>query len=215
METRADNTDSIRRAGRRRLAAAATLLASLALAASASASGGIDPITPPDEDDGTTPCVNKAKATLQKNGRAVAPCSAPDEVKRAIAAANRIITTRYGHSGHGTWAQARRSKVHDCSSTVSYALGPDGADVIPGKYTLWSVPLMKWGVSSKKKAPRWIEVFTNPSHAYVIIAGLRLDTSRANASGKTVPVGTGPRWQKSLKGSPGKYKARVPTEDYL
>ena len=215
METQTDNTHPSRRTARRRLAAAATLLASLALAASASASGGIDPVTPPSEDDGTFPCVERPKATLKKNGRAVAPCSAPEEVKRAIAAANSIITTSYGHSGHGTWAQARKSKVHDCSSTVSYALGPDGADVIPGRFTLWSVPLMKWGVSSKKKAPRWIEVFTNPSHAYVIIAGLRLDTSRANATGRTRPSGTGPRWQKSLKGSPGRYKARVPTEAYL
>ena len=48
-------------------------------------------------------------------------------------------------------------------------------------------------------APRgpgqWFTIYTNPGHAYVVIAGLRLDTSSAGAGG-----GKGPRWR--AKGRP-------------
>jgi hypothetical protein len=40
----------------------------------------------------------------------------------------------------------------------------------------------------------WITVYTNPGHAFVVIAGLRLDTSG--------PGESGPRWR------PGKYTTR-------
>jgi hypothetical protein len=53
---------------------------------------------------------------------------------------------------------------------------------------------MRWGARGRG---RWITVFTNPDHAYAVIAGLRLDTSAAG-----VPSGTGgkaaesgPRWR--------------------
>ena len=35
---------------------------------------------------------------------------------------------------------------------------------------------MKWGAAGKGQ---WITVYTNPGHAYAVIAGLRLDTSAA------------------------------------
>ena len=61
---------------------------------------------------------------------------------------------------------------------------------------------MHWGASG---AGDWITVYTNPGHAYAVIAGLRLDTSAAGD-----PSGLkGPRWRPSLRSSRG-FKARHP-----
>ena len=40
---------------------------------------------------------------------------------------------------------------------------------------------MRWGVKGKGT---WITVFTNPGHAYAMIAGLRLDTSAAGVNAR-------------------------------
>ena len=49
----------------------------------------------------------------------------------------------------------------------------------------------------------WITVYTNPGHAYTVIAGLRLDTSAAgDPSG-----GKGPRWRPTLRSNRG-FRAR-------
>ncbi len=56
--------------------------------------------------------------------------------------------------------------------------------------------LMSWG---HKGPGRWITVYAHGSHAYVVIAGLRFDTSMhdADAPGPS----TGPRWSKTLRRS--------------
>ena len=51
---------------------------------------------------------------------------------------------------------------------------------------------------------QWFTVYTNPGHAYLVIAGLRLDTSSAGAGG-----GKGPRWRATGRPSAG-YKIRHP-----
>jgi hypothetical protein len=61
---------------------------------------------------------------------------------------------------------------------------------------------MHWGAGG---AGQWITVYTNPGHAYAVIAGLRLDTSAAGD-----PSGAkGPRWRPVLRSSHG-FKARHP-----
>ena len=50
----------------------------------------------------------------------------------------------------------------------------------------------------------WITVYSNPGHAYTVIAGLRLDTSSAGAGG-----GKGPRWRAKGRPSAG-YRVRHP-----
>jgi hypothetical protein len=53
-----------------------------------------------------------------------------------------------------------------------------------------SSDFMHWGL---KGLGHWITVYTNPGHAFVQIAGIRLDTS---AEGDPHPTkGTGPRWR--------------------
>jgi hypothetical protein len=120
------------------------------------------------------------------NGMAIAPASAPPEVFAAIAAANKIARKPYRYGGgHGSF----RSHGYDCSGAVSYAL--HGASLL--SKPLDSSDFMKWGDPGPGK---WITIYTNPGHAFVVIAGLRFDTGYrdrvAKASGAA--PGSGPRW---------------------
>ena len=136
-----------------------------------------------------------AKATLMPNGLAAAPLDAPPQVHAAIAAANRIIGKPYRYGGGHAKVE---DSGYDCSGTVSYAL--IGAKLL--KAPLDSSSFMSWG---KAGPGQWITVYTNPGHAFAVIAGLRLDTSAAgDRSGAK-----GPRWRPVLRSTRG-FKARHP-----
>jgi hypothetical protein len=112
-------------------------------------------------------------------------------VKDAIVAANAITTKPYRYGGgHGKWEDSG----YDCSGTVSYALHGGGLLNKP----LDSTGFESWGLAGKGQ---WITVYANAGHAYVIIAGLRFDTSGAGEEG--------PRWRKEPR-SPSGYVARHP-----
>src|SRR3712207_4057228 len=134
-------------------------------------------------------------ATIGPDGLASAPAGAPQQVVDAIAAANRIIGKPYKYGGgHGKVEDSG----YDCSGTVSYAL--IGAKLL--KSPLDSSSFMRWGEAGPGA---WITVYTNPGHAFVVIAGLRLDTSAAND-----PSGAkGPRWRPALRSTRG-FRARHP-----
>jgi cell wall-associated NlpC family hydrolase len=125
------------------------------------------------------------------DGKAIAPVLAPARVKQAIAAANRIRHKPYVYGGgHGSF----ESSGYDCSGAVSYALRG-------GKFLsspLSSGPLMSWGNSGKGK---WITVYSHSGHAFIVIAGLRFDTSGTG--------GSGPRWHSSI-GSTSGFTTRYP-----
>jgi hypothetical protein len=125
------------------------------------------------------------------NGVAYAPTGAPPEVQKAIWAANKIQGKPYRYGGGH---KAFSSSGYDCSGTVSYALHGGGLLDEP----LDSSQFMKWG---ERGPGEWITVYTNPGHAFVIIAGLRLDTSGNG--------GSGPRWRLESRSTRG-YKARHP-----
>ena len=126
------------------------------------------------------------------NGMAVPPKNAPRQVVNAIEAGNRIVRKPYRYGGGH---QSFEDSGYDCSGAISYAL--NGAGLL--RSPLDSSSFMKWGEPGKG---RWITVYTNPGHAYVMIAGLRLDTGyRSNRVRGTYP-GRGPRWDlpRSTKG---------------
>jgi hypothetical protein len=132
------------------------------------------------------PPAGKAKVV---NGKAIAPSDAPPEVKKAIAAANRIIAKPYKYGG----GHAKVEDVgYDCSGTVSYALLKSG--LLLGT-PLDSSGFMGWGDPGKGK---WITVYAHGGHAYMVIAGLRLDTGYRDAYVKKWggAPGSGPRWGK-------------------
>jgi cell wall-associated NlpC family hydrolase len=144
----------------------------------------------------TTQLTPEQTATILPTGYAAAPETAPQEVKDAIAAANEIVGKPYVYGG-GHNAKFL-SRGYDCSGTVSYAL--HGADLLNSP--LDSSSFMRWGA---KGAGTWFTIYTNPSHAFVVIAGLRLDTSAAGD-----PSGAkGPRWRPVLRSTKG-FTARHP-----
>ncbi len=142
-------------------------------------------------------------AQLLADGTAAAPADAPDQVKQAIWAANWLRDKPYKYGGgHGLL----RDTGYDCSGAVSFALA--AADLL--ETPLDSGSFMSWGAAGMGD---WITVYTNPGHAYVVIAGLRLDTSTAGVSrvGR-MPAGareSGPRWRPVLR-SPRGYVRRHP-----
>ncbi|HMJ02181.1 MAG TPA: peptidoglycan-binding protein [Conexibacter sp.] len=140
-------------------------------------------------DDGVSADAPVGRARLLANGTAVAPSDAPAAVKAVIAAGNRIATKPYRYGGgHGRWEDAG----YDCSGSVSYAL--HGGGLIDTQ--LNSTGFMSWSSSGRG---RWISVYGNAGHAYMVVAGLRFDTSGASPS----------RWQSDMRSSDG-YVVRHP-----
>jgi hypothetical protein len=64
---------------------------------------------------------------------------------------------------------------------------------------------MTWGQSGEGQ---WITVYTNPGHAMVEIAGIRLDTS-SEGDVRAASSGSGPRWRQLLQDT-SSYEARHP-----
>lgn len=132
------------------------------------------------------------RAALAADGRtAVAPAGAPPEVVAAIAAANRITRKPYRYGGgHGRFEDT----AYDCSGAVSYVL--HGAGLLAR--TRDSSALMRYG---ERGAGRWISVYAHGGHAYVVVAGLRFDTSGRGEDG--------PRWRPRPRSGEG-YVVRHP-----
>ena len=115
------------------------------------------------------------------HGLAAAPENAPAVVQHIIWAANRIIGRPYVFGGGH---QSFLSRGYDCSGTVSFAL--HGGSLLHSP--LDSSQFMSWGRAGQG---RWMTILTNPGHAYLDIAGLRLDTSAADDPNNQ----QGPRWR--------------------
>jgi cell wall-associated NlpC family hydrolase len=132
-------------------------------------------------DTGPTSDAAVSQADVLKNGIALPPIEAPEPVRQIIEAGNSIARTPYlWGGGHGKW----QDKGYDCSGSVSYALASAGLLNAP----LDSGRLMGWGAPGKGK---WVTIYTNPGHVYLVVAGVRFDTSGTRA--------TGSRWQKSMR----------------
>jgi cell wall-associated NlpC family hydrolase len=133
-----------------------------------------------------------AAASVQADGSAVAPVDAPSVVAAVIQAGNAIAKTPYKWGGgHGRWADTG----YDCSGSVSFALAGAGLLASP----LDSTGFESWGASGPG---RWITVYANAGHAFMVVAGLRFDTS-----GRGGPRGT--RWQPAQRSVAG-FVARHP-----
>jgi peptidoglycan hydrolase-like protein with peptidoglycan-binding domain len=115
----------------------------------------------------------------------------PAVVRRVIAAGNRIAHLPYKYGGgHASFDDSG----YDCSGSVSYALHGGGLLRSP----LDSSEFMTWGAPGKG---RWITIYANPGHAYMVVAGRRFDTSGQYADGS--------RWHTTMRSSAG-YTIRHP-----
>jgi hypothetical protein len=126
------------------------------------------------------------RTALLKNGVAYAPRRAPSEVKRALAAGNRLQGKPYkwggGHARHD-------DSGYDCSGTVSYVLREAG--LLRG-----SMPSSGYFHYGKKGEGRWITVYIRKGHVFLTVAGLRLDTGGPGDR-------SGPRWKPETRQSVG------------
>jgi cell wall-associated NlpC family hydrolase len=130
-------------------------------------------------------------ATALSNGVALPPLEAPEAVRQIIEAGNSIARTPYKWGGgHGKWTDTG----YDCSGSVSFALAAAGLLDRP----LASGPLMSWGAAGKGK---WVTIYSNPGHVYLVVAGVRFDTS--------APRETGSRWTNTMRSNAG-FVARHP-----
>jgi cell wall-associated NlpC family hydrolase len=131
------------------------------------------------------------KATIGPDGLAVAPASAPEAVKAIIAAGNEIHDMPYKYGGgHGKW----QDSGYDCSGSMSYAL--HGAGLLDE--ALDSTGFMSWGEAGKGE---WVTTYANSGHSYMIVAGLRFDTSGRAEDGT--------RWHTDMRSARG-YTVRHP-----
>jgi peptidoglycan hydrolase CwlO-like protein len=151
----------------------------------ASTTGAPAPVT------GTpAPLTAGESAEFISESQASVPSAAPAAIAAAIEAANSIATTPYiWGGGHGSF----ESSGYDCSGAVSFALNGGGFLSSP----LDSTGLETWGEPGPGK---WITVYANAEHAWMIIAGLAFDTVG----------GPGPRWHSSPVDSPEGFVARHP-----
>ena len=171
-------------------AGALSLATAGAALAATSPSGGAAFVPPPPPPQ---------KATIIA-GRAIAPAAAPARVKRVIEAGNQIIGKPYKYGGgHRPFAaMARRlDSGYDCSGSISHALAGGRFLGTP----LNSTGFMSWG---QEGPGRWITVYAHGGHAYLVVAGLRLDTSL-----REDPSRTGPQWSKRLR-KQAAFQARHP-----
>jgi cell wall-associated NlpC family hydrolase len=144
-------------------------------------SGGAAYVKPPPPEV----VVPGAKGSVTADGFAVPPRSAPAVVKDVIAAGNRIAKTPYKWGGgHASWDDSG----YDCSGSVSYALHGAGLLDTP----LVSGDLANWGARGRG---RWITIYANPDHVYMVVAGMRFDTSARSR--------TGSRWTLEQRASEG------------
>jgi hypothetical protein len=140
----------------------------------------------------SAPLAARPTATLSPDGRtAIAPAGAPPQVHAAIAAANRITDRPYRYGGGHAKVE---DTAYDCSGAVSYAL--IGAGLL--RAPVPSSNLMDYGDAGPG---RWITVYAHGGHTYVVIAGLRFDTSGRGEKG--------PRWRPKTR-SPKGFTVRHP-----
>jgi hypothetical protein len=167
--------------------AIAALVALTLVPTGASANCGGGGLTPAEVDI----CTPTAKARLLPNGMLIPPKSAPARIQAVIAAANQIRTKPYvWGGGHGRWWD----RGYDCSGSVSYAL--HGGEFLESP--LPSGPMERWGLEGEG---RWITVYANAGHAFMVVAGWRFDTVALSQGGT--------RWTQSMTDTSG-YVARHP-----
>lgn len=125
---------------------------------------------------------------------ALVPAGVPPVVQAMVIAANEIQQVRYGPGGH---PDPRGAVEEDCSSSINYVLYRSGVRAIAE--ILRDNPLAQdyvgWGAAGPG---RWASVYATSAptpHAFILIAGLRLDTSHRGTDEGPNRGEDGPRWR--------------------
>ncbi len=120
------------------------------------------------------------KTAVLHNGKAIPPRNAPSQVKRAIAAANSLVNKPYRLGG----GHRRHHDTHyDCSGSTSFVLKEAGLLTLHPPFQAF--PELR----AEKGAGDWISIYAKNGHVFMVICGLRFDTTGSGRRGE------GPRWR--------------------
>jgi|HubBroStandDraft_6_1064221.scaffolds.fasta_scaffold06263_3 hypothetical protein len=136
----------------------------------------------------------RAVLSPQNGHVALLPEDAPPTVQAMVVAGNELQDLPYGPTGHPDPAGATSE---DCSSTVNFVLYRAG--VRPLAEIVRDNPLAQDYVDWGAPGPgRWVTIYatTTPTdHVFIVIAGLRLDTSHNGTDVGPNRDEDGPRWR--------------------
>jgi len=125
---------------------------------------------------------------------ALIPAAAPAVVQAMVVAGNELQGLPYGTAGH---PDPRGAPSEDCSSSLNYVLYRSGVRSIAE--IVHQNPLaqdyLSWGLPGPG---RWVSIYATASpsdHVFVVIAGLRLDTSHRGTDVGPNRDEDGPRWR--------------------
>ncbi len=125
---------------------------------------------------------------------ALVPAGAPATVQAMVVAGNELQDLPYGPGGHPDPLGAAEE---DCSSTVNYVLYRAG--VRPLAEIVQDNPLAQDYVDWGAPGPgRWVTIYASAGpapHVFMVIAGLRLDTSHDGTDVGPNRYENGPRWR--------------------
>jgi hypothetical protein len=125
---------------------------------------------------------------------ALIPAGVPATVQAMIVAGNELQELPYGPGGH---PDPLGASEEDCSSTVNYVLYRSG--VRPLEEIVRDNPLAQDYVSWGDPGPgRWVTIYATDvptPHVFIVIAGLRLDTSHNGTDVGPNRNENGPRWR--------------------
>jgi hypothetical protein len=146
------------------------------------------------EDAGSVPLplTPGTQTKILPSGLAAAGARAPRRVKRMVAAGNRLFTAAYFFGGAHGLSLDTLQPAYDCSSAVSYVLHAGG---VLGTSALDSTGLESYG---QPGPGRYVSIYANAGHAFIYVAGLRLDTVEAPEWDTGPNAGKpGPKWRLS------------------
>jgi hypothetical protein len=125
---------------------------------------------------------------------ALVPAGVPATVQAMVVAGNELQDLPYGPAGH---PDPLGASEEDCSSSVNYVLYRAG--VRPLEEIVRENPLaqdyVKWGAPGPG---RWVTIYATDSptpHVFMLVAGLRLDTSHDGSDVGPNRYEDGPRWR--------------------
>jgi Transglycosylase SLT domain len=125
---------------------------------------------------------------------ALVPAGVPETVQAMVVAGNELQDLPYGPGGHPDPLGAAEE---DCSSTVNYVLYRAG--VRPLAEIIKDNPLAQDYVNWGAPGPgRWVTLYASASptpHVFIVVAGLRLDTSHDGTDVGPNRFENGPRWR--------------------
>ena len=160
-------------------AAAQARRATAEAAAAASADSPVDAPADAGPPSGGAPLIPEGAPVIpggiavDTGGMVQPPPGAPAAVGQVIAAGNAIATLPYiWGGGHGSF----QASGYDCSGSVSYALAAAGlvtSPMVSGDFESWGDP----------GPGRWITIYANADHVWMVVAGWRFDTVAQSSSG--------------------------------